>query len=431
MAATSELTALRARVATLEAENTSLRASASTLPAALSNAEIARYGRQLLLPQVGLPGQVRLKRASVLVVGAGGLGCPAATYLAAAGIGRLGLVDADNVDSSNLHRQILHTEATEGMPKAHSAAAALRRLNSHVVVQPYVCRLDNSNALSLVADYDVILDATDNAATRYLLNDACVLQGKPLVSGAALRTEGQLTIYHHAGGPCYRCMFPVPPPATAVTNCSEGGVLGVVPGIIGSLQAMEAIKLVLQTGLPCAQRMLLFDGLEGSFRSIKLRPRRKDCAVCGDHPTVTTELLDYEAFCGAAACDTASSISVLPPEHRLTCSEYATWCREHRPHVLLDVRPPVEFGICALPASLNIPLPELQQEGSGGEALLLRLGLCKKAAEQPAVLVVCRRGNDSQLAVPILQRLLPGLEVRDLRGGLVSWAKLHPAFPVY
>uniref|UniRef100_A0A8D0EKL1 Molybdenum cofactor synthesis 3 n=1 Tax=Strix occidentalis caurina TaxID=311401 RepID=A0A8D0EKL1_STROC len=261
--------------------------------ASLSPADILRYSRQLVLPELGVRGQLLLARSSVLVVGCGGLGCPLAQYLAAAGVGRLGLVDHDVVETSNLHRQVLHGEARRGFPKAVSAAAALRLLNSTVQYVPYCGALSPRTALELVRQYDVIADCSDNVPTRYLVNDACVLAGKPLVSGSALRLEGQLVVYNYQGGPCYRCLFPKPPPPETVTNCADGGVLGVVPGIMGCIQALEVLKIASGMGSSFSQFMLMFDAHEGRFRNIKLRPKKPDCAVCGDNPSVTC-LQDYE-----------------------------------------------------------------------------------------------------------------------------------------
>uniref|UniRef100_A0A663EMS3 Molybdenum cofactor synthesis 3 n=1 Tax=Aquila chrysaetos chrysaetos TaxID=223781 RepID=A0A663EMS3_AQUCH len=262
--------------------------------ASLNAADILRYSRQLVLPELGVRGQLLLARSSVLVVGCGGLGCPLAQYLAAAGVGRLGLVDHDVVETSNLHRQVLHGEARRGLPKALSAAAALRLLNSTVQYVPYCGALSPRTALELVRQYDVVADCSDNVPTRYLVNDACVLAGKPLVSGSALRLEGQLIVYNYQGGPCYRCLFPKPPPPETVTNCADGGVLGVVPGIVGCIQALEVLKIASGMGSSFSQFMLMFDAREGRFRNIKLRPKKPDCAVCGDNPSVTC-LQDYEA----------------------------------------------------------------------------------------------------------------------------------------
>jgi adenylyltransferase/sulfurtransferase len=309
----------------------------------------------MILPEWGKEGQLTVKSTSVLIVGCGGLGCPAAQYLAAAGIGHIGLVDYDTVELGNLHRQVLHSEKGIGEQKATSVAESLKSLNSNVTYTTHHLLLDNKNALQIIKEYDIIVDCTDNVATRYLLNDSCVLLKKPLVSGSALRFEGQLTVYNYKGGPCYRCIFPSPPPPQTVTNCSEGGVLGVVPGIIGSLQALEVLKISSKIGECHSQKLLLFDGLSGRFRSIQLRGRRHDCAVCGDNPTIT-ELIDYPVFCGSCPDDKGLTVDVLEQKDRMTCEEYKALVDSGSPHVLVDVREEVQYSICSLPHSINIPI---------------------------------------------------------------------------
>jgi adenylyltransferase/sulfurtransferase len=258
--------------------------------------ELDRYARHIVLPGVGGAGQARLKQSSVLVVGAGGLGSPVLMYLAAAGVGRLGIVEMDLVDLSNLQRQVLFDTQALGLPKAEAAKARLASLNPHVQVEIHAHKLDSQNALSIIAPYDLVLDCTDNFPTRYLLNDACVLLNKPLVYGAIHQFEGQLSEFHHQAGPCYRCLFPRPPQPGTVPNCAEAGVFGVLPGVIGSLMATEALKVLLGVGEVLSGQLLLYDGLEARFRSLKFS-RRADCPVCGDQPSVTT-LQDYELFCG-------------------------------------------------------------------------------------------------------------------------------------
>ncbi|XP_043219783.1 LOW QUALITY PROTEIN: adenylyltransferase and sulfurtransferase MOCS3-like [Amphibalanus amphitrite] len=400
----------------------------------LSQDEAFRYSRQMILPEIGREGQEKLKNSSILIVGAGGLGCPAAIYLAAAGVGTLGVVDHDVVEVSNLHRQILHTEGRINTPKANSIGEAVAGLNHHVCVVPHHLALDSTNALQLVQRYEVVLDCTDNVATRYLLNDACVLAGRPLVSGSALRFEGQLTTYNYAGGPCYRCLYPRPPPPETVTNCSDGGVLGVVPGIIGSLQALEAVRLLIP-GLRAAhaQTLLLFDGLLGAFRSVRLRGRQPDCAVCGDQPTVT-ELEDYVQFCGAAPTDKDSGVRLLAAEERLTPQQY-----QHlsTPKLLVDVRQANELDICRLPDEfqvLNVPLGALRTVE--GRETVRQAALERRAGDgRVTVVTLCRRGNDSQRAAQLLQRHLtetPELEVRDIRGGLYAWKdEIDPSLLLY
>ncbi|KAI9175828.1 hypothetical protein H9P43_006192 [Blastocladiella emersonii ATCC 22665] len=400
----------------------------------LDNDEILRYGRQLIIPAFGIEGQRKLKQSSVLIVGTGGLGAPAAMYLAAAGIGTLGLVDFDTVDATNLHRQVIHTEAAAATntPKVASARRALESLNSRVRYVEHDLVLDASNALSVLKEYDVVLDCTDNAATRYLLNDACVLLGRPLVSASALRTEGQLTVYHFAGGPCYRCLFPRPPPAAAVTNCADGGVLGPVTGMLGSMQAMEAIKVLLagvhSAAVPepvtYAGRMLAVDAWAGTFRTVRLRVRQASCAVCGDTPTITRPMDDYAAFCGSGALDKAPALQLLPPEHRISPRDLASrdlGVDGGNQVLLLDVREPVQFAIAHLPGSVNVPYRQL------GKRLGEVRGLTQGKAE---VLVLCRRGNDSQRAVNDLRAA--GIECADVAGGLEAWSEqVDPSFPRY
>ncbi|XP_068928515.1 adenylyltransferase and sulfurtransferase MOCS3 [Petaurus breviceps papuanus] len=456
MAASEEVLALQAEVAFREEELRLLRQrleaataepftrqarEAAPLPpkAALSREEILRYSRQLVLPELGVRGQLRLAGSSVLVVGCGGLGCPLAQYLAAAGVGRLGLVDHDVVELSNLHRQVLHGEALAGQAKAHSAAAAIRRLNSAVQCVPYAEALTPATALDLVRRYDVVADCSDNVPTRYLVSDACVLAGRPLVSASALRLEGQLTVYHYEGGPCYRCVFPTPPPAETVTNCADGGVLGVVPGVLGCLQALEVIKIAAGLGPSYSGSLLLFDALGGQFRSIQLRGRRSDCVVCGDQPTVI-RLLDYEAFCGSSATDKCRRLQLLSQEERVSVTHYKQVLDAGEPHMLLDVRPKVEVDICRLPHALHIPLSHLERRDAESLELLgdaVRKGkqTIQKGALFP-IYVICKLGNDSQKAVKVLQSLsikeLDSLLARDIVGGLMAWAtKIDPTFPQY
>ncbi|XP_067312252.1 adenylyltransferase and sulfurtransferase MOCS3 [Pseudorasbora parva] len=407
--------------------------------AALTNDDIMRYSRQLILPELGVKGQVAISNVSVLVVGCGGLGCPLAQYLAAAGIGRLGLLDYDVVELSNLHRQVLHSELTQGQPKALSAAQAISRLNSTVQCVPYHLQLSRENAIQLVQQYDIVADCSDNVPTRYLVNDACVLTGKPLVSASALRMEGQLTVYNYRGGPCYRCLYPSPPPPETVTNCSDGGVLGVVPGIMGCLQALEVLKIASGQGSSFEQQLLMFDGQEGRFRSIRLRPRQAECAVCGETPTVK-ELQDYEQFCGSAATDKCQRLNLLTKEQRVSVQEYRAILESSAPHLLLDVRPKVEVDICHLSTSTNIPLASLEDKKAEHITLLKdavsKLKQQMNMESQVPVFVVCKLGNDSQKAVQLLEKM-SGLEieqitVKDISGGLMAWAKnIDHSFPQY
>lgn len=406
---------------------------------ALSHEDIMRYSRQLLLPELGVKGQLSLSQASVLIVGCGGLGCPLAQYLAAAGIGRLGLLDYDEVELSNLHRQVLHGEENQGHAKAQSAAEAVQRLNSTVEYIPYHLPLSPENAVQLIQQYDIVADCSDNVPTRYLVNDACVLSGKPLVSASALRMEGQLTVYNYGGGPCYRCLYPVPPPAATVTNCSDGGVLGVIPGIMGCLQALEVLKIASGQGSSCGHQLLMFDGQETRFRSIKLRPKQAGCAVCGENPTVT-HLVDYEAFCGSAATDKCRRLTLLSKEHRITVQDYKAILDRATSHILLDVRPLVEVEICHLPFSLNIPLSSLVSRKSEHVQLLqekvLQVKKQMQTSSQVPVYVICKLGNDSQKAVQTLEKMsgseVDRVVVKDICGGLMAWAqKIDPSFPQY
>lgn len=405
----------------------------------LTNDDIMRYSRQLLLPELGVKGQMSLLNTSVLVVGCGGLGCPLALYLAAAGIGRLGLLDYDEVELSNLHRQVLHTERTQGLPKAQSAAQALSRLNSTTQCVPYHLQLSSENALQLIQQYDIVADCSDNVPTRYLVNDACVLSGKPLVSASALRMEGQLTVYNYNGGPCYRCLYPVPPPPETVTNCSDGGVLGVVVGVMGCLQALEVLKIASGQKSSFGQQLLMFDAQDGRFRCIKLRAKQAGCVVCGEMPTVT-ELQDYESFCGSSATDKCRRLNLLSAEQRVSVQEYKSIVDCGTPHLLLDVRPKVEVDICHLPVSINIPLASLEDQ-KGDHIHFLKekineLKLQMSSDLEVPVYVVCKLGNDSQTAVQLLEKMsgteLENITVKDITGGLMAWAnKIDPSFPKY
>lgn len=442
-----EIVALKKKLVQLEKENsvlTELQEKVINLSplksnTTLNNEDIMRYSRQLLLPELGVKGQVAISNISVLVVGCGGLGCPVAQYLAAAGIGRLGLLDYDVVELSNLHRQVLHTELTQGQPKALSAAQAISRLNSSVHCVPYHLQLSRENAIQLIQQYDIVADCSDNVPTRYLVNDACVLTGKPLVSASALRMEGQLTVYNYRGGPCYRCLYPTPPPPETVTNCSDGGVLGVVPGIMGCLQALEVLKIASGQGSSFEKQLLMFDGQEGRFRSIRLRHKQAECAVCGETPTVT-ELQDYEKFCGSAATDKCRRLNLLTKEQRVSVQEYKAILDSSTPHLLLDVRPKVEVDICHLPISINIPLSSLENKKAEHLTLLKDtvsdLKQQMNIKSQVPVFVVCKLGNDSQKAVQLLEKIsgqeIEQITVKDVIGGLMAWAnKIDPSFPQY
>ncbi len=364
----------------------------------LSHDELIRYSRHLILPEIGLAGQERLKAARVLLVGAGGLGSPAALYLAAAGVGTIGLIDFDVVDGSNLQRQVLHGTAAVGTSKLASARARLADLNPHVQVETIEARLTAANALERLRGWDVVLDGSDNFPTRYLVNDACVLLGTPTVYGAVLRFEGQVSVFDTHRGPCYRCLYREPPPPELVPSCAEGGVLGVVPGVIGSLQALEAIKLVTGTGLPLIGRLLLFDGMKLQFREIALT-KDPECVLCGPHPTVT-QLIDYEAFCGVGAPRAADG--------EISATDASAARGRDRAVVLLDVREPFEWDIVHVDGARHVPLRELPA----------RLRELDGHAE---VLVYCHHGTRSRQAVELL-RAAGFSKVWSVRGGIDAWA---------
>jgi adenylyltransferase and sulfurtransferase len=381
----------------------------------LSKEEIKRYSRQLLLPSIGPKGQRKILDARVLVVGCGGLGSPLLLYLAAAGTGTLGVVDYDELESSNLQRQIAHAEQNVGLAKTSSAKLQIQQLNSNIVVKEFNLLLDSTNAIEIIEKFDVVCDCSDNVATRYLLNDACVLLNKPLVSGGALRMDGQLTVYHYKDGPCYRCLFPSPPSPSSVTNCNEGGVLGAITGIIGSIQALEVLKIIVGLEPAYGKAMLLLDGLEGTFRTIKIRKRNPNCAACGLNPTIQS-LIDYVLFCGSKADDKVQNLKILDDDHRISVQEYNYMTKTD--HILLDVRPDNEYEICNLKPNVHIPLKQLKDH------------IDEIQSWKVPIYVVCKHGNDSQLAVQELEQF--GIESKDIRGGLDEWAVLiDSAFPRY
>ena len=368
---------------------------------ALTPAEVRRYARHFSLPDIGESGQRRLKGARVLLVGAGGLGSPAALYLAAAGVGTLGVVDDDRVDETNLQRQILFGTSQVGRGKLAAAADRLQDLNPHTHVEPFPERLTSVNAREILRGFDVVMDGSDNFPTRYLVSDACVMLGKPDVYGAIFRFDGQVSVFAAAGGPCYRCLFRDPPPPELVPSCEQAGVLGVLPGIIGSLQALEVVKLVTGVGQPLVGRLLLFDGLSGRFRELAVK-RDRECPVCGDAPTIR-ELIDYEAFCGAAPApppgDDASEIDV---------TELATVLGHPHPPQLVDVREPWEWAVCRLEGATLIPMGELPQR------------LDELDRTRPVV-TYCHTGRRSLVVCEFLMQR--GFrDVRSLRGGIDAWS---------
>ncbi len=378
----------------------------------LSNEEIARYSRHLIMPEVALDGQKKLKTARVLTVGTGGLGSPLALYLAAAGVGTLGVVDFDVVDESNLQRQIIHGTSDVGRPKIESARDRITDMNPNVNVEAYEEALTSENALDIFRDYDVIVDGTDNFPTRYLVNDACVLLGKPNVYGSIFRFEGQASVFYAKEGPCYRCLYPEPPPPGLVPSCAEGGVLGILPGAIGTIQATETVKLILGIGDPLIGRLLLYDALGMSFRQMKLR-KDPNCPVCGENPTVT-ELIDYQEFCGIPqanaqeAANAVPEISVQDLKQKLDNGESVN---------VLDVREPHEYEVANIGARL-IPLAELPQR-------LVEL-------DQDANFAVhCKTGGRSARAVKLLQDA--GFQnVYNVKGGINAWSEeIDPSVPKY
>jgi len=347
-----------------------------------------------------MAGQLKLKAAKVLLVGAGGLGSPAALYLAASGIGTIGIVDADCVDLTNLHRQVIHGTPDVGRSKLDSAAETIEAINPNVGVVKHEAFLTSANALEIVKDYDFVVDGTDNFPTRYLVNDACVLLGKINVYGSVFRFDGQASVFCAPGGPCYRCLYPEPPPPGVVPNCAEGGVLGILPGIIGLIQSTEAVKLILGIGEPLIGRLLLYDALTMRFREVRIR-RDPKCPICGDHPTQTA-LIDYDQFCGLPG-----KVAAVPVEPELEPAELKAMMDRHDPFVLLDVREPYEFEASRIPGSVLIPLGQLPQ----------RLG---ELDQTKFTVVQCRSGMRSATACEILKN--NGFKnVINLRGGILEW----------
>ncbi len=379
----------------------------------LTHEEILRYSRHLLIPEIGLKGQQKLKASSVLVIGTGGLGSPVALYLAAAGVGRIGIVDYDVVDASNLQRQIIHGTSTLGQRKVESARRRMLDLNPDIEVIAYDEPFTSENAMRIAADYDVIVDGTDNFPTRYLSNDVAVFLGKPNVYASIFRFDGQVSVFYAKEGPCYRCLFPAPPPPGLVPSCAEGGVLGVLPGVIGSLQATEALKLLLGIGEPLIGRLLLYNALDMSFEFVELK-KNPNCRVCGPNADIK-ELIDYEEFCGVPGHDreegsAGSSWDITPSElaERLQTNNI----------MLLDVREPHELEISCLPGALNIPLGQLAA----------RLSELDSARE---MVVFCKAGTRSARALELL--VSAGFrKVKNLKGGINAWAReIDPSLPIY
>ncbi len=375
----------------------------------LSKEEIYRYSRHLLIPEVGIKGQEKLKESKVLVIGTGGLGSPVAFYLAAAGIGKLGIVDYDVVDESNLQRQILHSTSEIGVPKVESAKKRLEELNPYIEIVPYNLKLSKENIMEILQEYDMVIDGTDNFPTRYLLNDACALLGKPLIYGSIFRFEGQATVFYAKEGPCYRCLYPEPPPLGTVPSCAEGGVFGVLPGVIGAIQATEAIKFLLGIGETLLGKLLLYDALRMEFRFLKLR-KDPQCPLCGENPTIR-ELQDYEEFCGLQSTSFGEEYFVSSQELKEKLQKEPERIR------ILDIREPHEWEISAIKGSLFIPLNELP-------------GKLSELDPTKEYVVVCKVGQRSLSALELL--LSAGFKAYNLKGGINAWAKeVDPSLPIY
>jgi sulfur-carrier protein adenylyltransferase/sulfurtransferase len=375
--------------------------------AELSKDEILRYSRHLIMPEVGTEGQLKLKAAKVLLVGTGGLGAPLGLYLAAAGVGRIGLVDFDVVDFTNLQRQVIHGTSDVGRKKLDSAADRMHEINPFVRIDKHEVALSSENALGILRDYDLVVDGTDNFPTRYLVNDACVLLGKPNVYGSIFRFEGQATVFAYEGGPCYRCLYPEPPPPGLVPSCAEGGVLGILPGTIGLIQATETVKLILGIGQPLVGRLLLYDALAMRFRELKVR-QNPECPICGDHPTIT-KLIDYQQFCGILQQVTSEG-DIDPVEVKAKIDRGDNF-------VLIDVREPHEYQICRIPTAKLIPLGELTK----------RLEELDASVE---IVAHCKSGMRSARAVDLLKKA--GFRARNMKGGILAWSdKVDPTVPKY
>ncbi len=362
-----------------------------------TKSELNRYSRHLIMPEVGLEGQLKLKSSKVLVVGAGGLGSPALLYLAAAGVGVIGIVDFDDVDDSNLHRQIIHGHSDIGKSKLDSAIEKLKEINPYVELKKFETKITSENALQIIQRFDLVVDGTDNFPTRYLINDACVLLEKPNVYGSIFKFDGQVTVFAQKEGPCYRCLYPEPPPPGTVPNCAEGGVLGILPGVIGCLQATEAVKIILGIGDSLVGRLVLYDALSMQFRELKIK-RDPDCPICGDHPTIR-ELVDYESFCGIKKRF----------EKEVSAKELEAKLKTNSDFVLIDVREPEEYELDRIEGSILIPLGSLQSR-------------MNEIDSKKEIVVHCRSGARSSDACYLLQSA--GYQnVSNLKGGILEWNK--------
>jgi adenylyltransferase/sulfurtransferase len=381
----------------------------------LSVNEMKRYSRHLIMPEVGLKGQEKLKAASVLIVGTGGLGSPSSLYLAAAGVGRIGLVDFDKVDYSNLQRQILFTTNDVGRPKIEAAKERLLATNPEIKVETYETRLTSENAMDIFKNYDIIIDGTDNFPTRYLTNDACVLLGKPNVYGSIFRFEGQTSIFDAKRGPCYRCLYPEPPPAGMVPSCSEGGVLGILPGLVGVIQATEAIKLILGEPDVLIGRLLLINALKMKFREVKLR-KNEECSLCGKNPTIG-KLIDYNQFCGVSPQNQQQA-----QEHdslEISVHQLDQMIKSGKKIRIIDVREPHEWEICHLDQAELIPLSEFEQH-------------IKKLKKDEDLIIHCKSGGRSMSALILLRDQFGFTKVKSVAGGITAWAEeIDPSMPTY
>lgn len=386
-------------------------------PVSLDKDEILRYSRHLIMPEVGMEGQLKLKNASVLLIGAGGLGAPLGLYLAAAGVGRIGIVDFDVVDFTNLQRQVIHGTSDVGRKKLDSAGDRMHAINPHIEIEKHEAALTSENALEILKPYDIVIDGTDNFPTRYLVNDACVLLGKPNVYGSIFRFEGQATVFAYEDGPCYRCLYPEPPPPGLVPSCAEGGVLGILPGTIGLIQATEAVKLILGIGEPLVGRLLLYDALGMRFRELRLR-KNPECPVCGEHRTIT-KLIDYQEFCGIPQQQQSTAASQqAAAEGEIEPAEVKSKLDRGDRFTLIDVREPHEFQICRIPGSKLIPLGDLPK----------RVNELDTADE---IVAHCKSGMRSAKAVDFLKHA--GFKkVRNMKGGILAWSdKVDPSVPKY
>ena len=380
----------------------------------LSNEEIMRYSRHLIMPEVGMEGQLKLKAAKVLMVGTGGLGAPLGLYLAAAGVGKIGIVDFDVVDVTNLQRQIIHGTKDIGRPKLDSAADRMRDVNPHIEIVKYETMLSSENALDIIKDYDIVVDGTDNFPTRYLVNDACVLLGKPNAYGSIFRFEGQATVFGYKDGPCYRCLYPEPPPPGLVPSCAEGGVLGILPALIGSIQATETVKLIIGKGETLSGRLVLYDALNMKFRELRLR-KNPDCPICGEHRTIH-ELIDYQQFCGIPQHEPKQEEGLT--EWEITPTGLKARLDNKEDVFILDVREPHEYDICKLDNSYLIPLGDLPK----------RVNELDSAND---IVVHCRSGVRSAKAVNFL-RQAGFRKVKNLTGGILAWSdQVDPSVPKY